>query len=92
MYNCLAPHFITASPPQVSCIGSVEVTYEYVTLSTIPRVKSGINSRAIISDASNESDAFQDNHLKNNHLIIVPLPSAYTVKLRCKGFLPNINV
>ena len=85
MYNCLAPHFITASPPQVSCIGSVEVTYEYVTLSTIPRVKSGINSRAIISDASNESDALQDNFLRINHLIGVPLLSSYTVDLRCEG-------
>ena len=76
---------IPASPPQVSRSRGVGVTYKFVKRSMIPRVNSGINSRANIFDDSNVLDKFQDNRLKNYHPHGVTLPILYAVHLRCEG-------
>ena len=47
---------IPVSPPQVSLGHGVGITYEFVKKSTMPRGSLGINLRANIFGASNESD------------------------------------
>ena len=76
---------IPAIPPQVFCSPGVVVTYEFVKRSIIPGVESGINLRANIFGASDESDELQDNYMKNDLLLGVPLPRSYVIDICCKG-------
>ena len=74
---------IPKSPPQVSRIRSVGVTYNFVKRSTIPRGESDINLRANVFGASNETDVLQDNRMEKYQPLGVPFPSSYVVELRC---------
>ena len=76
---------IPARSPQVSCSHGVGVTYEFIKFSMISRVELGIHLPVNIVGASNESDAFQDNRLKNDNPISVPFPISYYVKIRYEG-------
>ena len=69
-----------ASLPQLLRSRGVGVVYEFVKCTTIPGVKSELESRANIFGASDESDMLQDNRLKNDHPLGVPFPSLYAVK------------
>ena len=85
MYDDTPLHFFSTIPPQVPPSHSVGVVRNFVKRSTIPRGKSGINSRANIFGASYESDALQDNRLEKYHPIGIPFPRLYAFELLCKG-------
>ena len=53
-----------ASPPQIRCSRGVGVEYKFVMRSTITGGESGLNLRANIFGASDESDVLQDKRLK----------------------------
>ena len=67
--------------PQQPRIRGVGVVYKFIKQTTIPGVDLGLNQRANIFGASDESDALQDKRLKNNHPLGVPFPSSYAVKI-----------
>ena len=71
----------TARLSQVPHIRGVSGIYEFVKCTTIPGVESKLNSRANIFGARYESDILQDNRLKTYHLLDIPLPSLYAVKI-----------
>ena len=76
---------IPASSTQVSRRRGAGVTYDFIKFSMISRVESGINLPVNIFGASNESEAFQDNRLKKNNPISVPLLISYNVELCYEG-------
>ena len=53
---------------------------DFVERATIPEVKLKLDLRANIFGVVNGLGVFQDNLLKNSHLLIVPLPSSYAIK------------
>ena len=67
-------------PPQVPISRGIGVVNKFVKRSTTSRDESVINLRANIFGASNESDALQDNRMKNDHLLDVPFLSLYAIK------------
>ena len=77
--------FSPASPPQVSYSCGVGVVNEFIKCYTIIRGESGINLRADILGASDESNVLQDNCPKKDHLVGIPFLSSYTVEICCKG-------
>ena len=70
-----------ASLPQVPRSRGVGVFCEFVKCTTIPGVESGLNSRVNIFGACDESEALQDNLLKNYHPLNAPFPSSYAIKI-----------
>ena len=72
-----------ASSSQVPRSLSVSLVYKFVKSTTNPAVKSKLNSRMDIFGASYKSDVLQDDQLKNDHPLGVPLPSLYSVELHC---------
>ena len=67
--------------PQLLPSRSVGVVYKFVKCTTIPGVESGLDLRVNIFGASDESEALQDNRLKNDHPLGVPFPSSYAIKI-----------
>ena len=77
----LSINFIPVIPPQVFLSHSIVVTYKFIKRSAVPRVDFRINSRANIFGVSYESDALQNNYLKNDHTLGIPLLTLYVLKL-----------
>ena len=69
--------------PQVPRSRGIRVTYNLVECSAVPRVKLRIYLRTNIFGASYEADTLQNNRLKNDHLLIVPLLTLHAVNIRC---------
>ena len=67
--------------PQVPRSHSVGVFYKFVRCSTVPQVKSIIDSRANFFGASYEADVLQNNCLKKNLSLRVTFPTSYAAKL-----------
>ena len=75
---------VAASFPQVPCIRSVSAIYDLVKHTMILAVDLELDLRVNIFGAGDDSDAFQDYRLKNDHPLGVPLPIPYAVELHCK--------
>ena len=72
---------VPAIPPQVRCSRGVGVVYKFVICTIIPEVELELDLRVNIFFTSDESDALQDNRLKNDHPLGVTLPSLYAAQL-----------
>ena len=72
---------IPESPPQVSRICGIEIIYESIKISDVPRVKSSINSHTNIFGAIYELGVLQNNRLKNGHTLGFPLLTLCAVEL-----------
>ena len=70
-----------ASLPQVPRSRGVGIVCKFVKRTTIPGVESGLDLRVNIFGASDESEALQDNRLKNDHPLGVPFPSSYAIEI-----------
>ena len=66
---------------QVSRSYSVRVVQEFVKYATIPEVKSKLDLRSNMFGVMNGLGALQDEQLKNNHLLGVPLQILYAIDL-----------
>ena len=66
-----------ASSPQVPHSCGVSVDYDFVRKTMITEVESELNLLVNIFGTSDGSDALQDDWLKNDHLIGVPLLRSY---------------
>ena len=71
--------------PHKYCDLGVHVVHELVKRDPVPSVESKLDSRANMFGIINGLGALQDDRLKNDHPIGVPLPSSYAVKLHREG-------
>ena len=75
---------LTLSParfPQVSRSRGVHVVHEFVKCYMIPEVELEIDLRANIFGVSDRLDTLQDDKLKNDHPLNIPLPSLYSIEI-----------
>ena len=82
--ECMMTLLLTLDPtrfPQESCSHVKCVFHEFAKHTTIPAVKYKLYSRATMFSINNGLGTFQDDQLKNDHPLIVPLPSSYTVNI-----------
>ena len=85
--KCKMALLLALDPVSSPCItpnDGASVVYKFVKSTMIPAVESKIGLCKNIFGASDELDALQDNCLKNDHPIGVPLLSLYDAKLHCK--------
>ena len=67
--------------PQVFCGRDVHVVHRFIKLATILAFKLKLDLRANMFDGIKGLGALQDDRLKNDHLIGVPLTSSYAIEL-----------
>ena len=80
----LLPALVPTRSPHATHIHISDIVYKFVKGTTITAVDPEIDSHANIFGTSDESDTFQDNRLKKNHLLGVTLPRSYDVKIHCE--------